>query len=189
MVVSFWIYPIVLKVCWCVGMLLTVLLNDCITFLVFWSFFWTQIDRFHFRRRRHCCCLNLGCIVLMTFLLFKASFFGWNPLTMALLIVIESWLSGMILWSDLFVLTVFNLLLSSFRFIVVTSFIGSIAFNHGIASSATHGIELFYYNSSHHCFVHPDRNSFYFSESTNDHLFAKRTHNASKHEPVLYQEL
>jgi hypothetical protein len=65
MVVSFWSYPTILKVCCCVSMLLLVLLNDCVIYFVDLEFL-LLID-FHF-------CRTLSIIDVVVILILFASF-------------------------------------------------------------------------------------------------------------------
>jgi hypothetical protein len=98
MVVSFWSYPTILKVCCCVCMLLLVLLDDWVTFSGILTMLLTKIDWSSVLPScRHCCCccLNRVRVVLtMMSLLLKTSSCIGRFMTMVSLIGTDSWFSG-----------------------------------------------------------------------------------------------
>jgi hypothetical protein len=82
MVVSFWSYFTILKVCCCVSMLLPVILNDCVTFFVDLELLLTKIDLFLFlpscRHCCFCCCFNRVRVIWSLSFQSQAFFFDWN---------------------------------------------------------------------------------------------------------------
>ena len=210
MVFLIWSSPSIQKVCCCVCMLLTVIMNDCISFSGVLELLLdpNRLISFLDGCRRHCycccCCFNRVPFQDLSSHL-RALFFKWNASDDGIVACnrfLVHWRSVwlyfslccgllLLLHSSVLLHSTMGLLLTAFFFYLLhPSSATIIILSLFILSNC--GFLLF--RNFHLFFLPPDRNSFHFlwinqryrSFPFNDHVVSRQT---TKHEPDLYQEL